>query len=497
MVRDAGVEWVVVADDEAAEVLPAGVRALDLEDVARGEPEPALDCGAARRHEAGDPAYLIYTSGSTGRPKGVRVSHGAAVSFLCAMAVEPGLGPDDRILAVTTLSFDISLLEILLPLVVGGTVFVATRRTASDGRRLLESIGRHAITTLQGTPATWRLLIDAGWEGEPQLRVLCGGEAMSPDLARALSGRSGEVWNLYGPTEATVWSTCHRVGKDESPVPIGKPIANTRAYVLDQALGLAPIGAVGELCLGGAGVASGYHARPDLEASRFVPDPFSDDPRDRLYRTGDLARWRPDGTLLYLGRRDDQVKIRGFRIELGEVTAALNELDGVADAVAAVGEDPLGENRLLAYVVARPGASLTSSAVRTGLQQVLPDYAVPSLVVELDAIPLMPNGKVDRTALPEMVAATAPGPKGDVPATPTEKAVAGIWEELLHVPCVGAADNFFDLGGHSLLCMRAVYRVEERLGYRMNPRDMVLHTLRQIASEIDSAAVAESGRTSA
>ena len=305
--------------------------------------------------QSSDVAYVIFTSGSTGRPKGVAVSHGAVVNFLRSMAKEPGLTAKDGIVAVTTLSFDIAGLEIYLPLTVGGRVLLATRDDASDGNRLLALLGRPDATVLQATPATWRLLLMAGWSGGKPLKMLCGGEALPRDLANELLSRGPELWNMYGPTETTIWSSVARLSPGSGPVPIGRPIANTQFYVVDARLQPTPPGVPGELVIGGAGVAEGYWNRPDLTRERFVPDPFSKLAGARLYRTGDLARLRPDGMLEFLGRTDHQVKVRGFRIELGEIDAALARHPDVGESVTIVREDVPGAEA--ARVLRRPAAA--------------------------------------------------------------------------------------------------------------------------------------------
>src|SRR6185295_900888 len=369
---------------------------------------------------ADNAAYVIYTSGSTGRPKGVQISHGALTNFLASMAEMPGIGAEDRLLAVTSLSFDIAGLELYLPLMVGGRVVLASREEAADGRRLQEMISESGITVLQATPATWRLLLESGWQGGEGLKALCGGEALSPVLAASLLERVGSLWNVYGPTETTVWSTVEEI-RSEGPVSIGRPIANTEAYVLDGSGQPSPVGVPGELLLGGAGLARGYLARPELTAERFVPDPFGA-PGSRLYRTGDLARYRTDGTLECLGRIDHQVKVRGFRIELGEIETALGNHPEVAAAVVVAPEETTGERRLVAYVVPREGAGgepLTRD-LRAAVRRSLPEHMVPTVWVQLAALPLTPNGKVDRRALPAPEAAAPEAGAFTPPRTPAE-----------------------------------------------------------------------------
>ncbi|MEA2694434.1 MAG: hypothetical protein QOJ16_3821, partial [Acidobacteriota bacterium] len=429
-------------------------------------------------------AYVLYTSGSTGRPKGVEVRHAGVVAFLAAMASAPSLQATDTLLAVTTVSFDIAALEIFLPLAVGGRVVLASRETASDGSLLAAALARVGASALQATPATWRMLLAAGWRGEPGLKALCGGEALPRDLAAELRGRVGELWNLYGPTETTIWSTLDRVGEDEpgeGALPIGRPIPGTRARVLDRHLETVPPGAVGELWLGGAGVARGYHGRPDLTAERFLPDPWSPEPGARLYRTGDIVRYLPGGRLAYLGRADQQVKVRGFRIEPGEVEAVLTAHPAVDQAVVMAREDRPGDRRLVAYVVAREEAPGLTTALFALAAERLPAYLVPSSFVVLPALPLTPNGKLDRRALPapewESEGAYVP------PETPFEEVLAAIWAELLGLERVGARDDFFALGGHSFLATQVVSRLRQAFGVEVAVRALFERpTVRQLAA---------------
>ena len=326
------------------------------------------------------------------------------------MARRPGLASQDTLLAVTTLSFDIAVLELYLPLCVGARVVLATRETASDGNKLLALLRESGATVMQATPATWRLLIEAGWKGPTNLKVLCGGEALPRDLADALLARSSSVWNMYGPTETTVWSATGPVEPGPGSVTIGPPIANTEFYILDERGRPVPIGVAAELHIGGDGVARGYWDRPQLTTEKFIPDPFRDDPNYRLYKTGDLVRHRPDGTLEFLGRLDTQVKVRGFRIETSEVEHALKQYDGVRECVVTAREDAPGDKRLVAYLVATPtGRSPAAGDLRHFLSAKLPAYMVPSVFVALDALPRTPNGKIDRKALPRPDGATANG----------------------------------------------------------------------------------------
>ncbi len=443
-----------------------------------------LDRDASRWQDlAGDPlppiarpanlAYVIHTSGSTGQPKGVQVSHGALVNFLTTMARRPGLCRDDVLLAVTTLSFDIAGLELYLPLTVGARLVVASREVAADGERLAAAIGSSGATAMQATPATWRLLIGAGWQGDRSLAALCGGEALPGDLADELLDRCRVLWNVYGPTETTIWSTLRRVQAGDGAtgtVTLGRPIGNTRIYLLDRQLRPVPVGIPGELLIGGSGLARGYLRRPDLTAERFIPDPFAGiegqvtgaEPDGRLYRTGDLARYRPDGSLLFLGRLDHQVKVRGFRIELGEIETALGHHPDLAQAVVIVREDRPGDRRLVAYLVAAGEDLPKTAALRDFLKRSLPEYMVPSLFVPLPSLPLTPNGKVDRKALPKPDPSLLRAETEYVaPREGAEQALAAIWSEVLGVERVGIHDNFFELGGDSLLVIRVVSKAKK------------------------------------
>ncbi len=619
---------------------PAYVVCLDREQEWIAAEDPSPVAGPALPENL---AYLIYTSGSTGRPKGVGLPHRAVVNFLRAMAERPGLGAGDVVPALTTLSFDIAGLEIYLPLAVGGRVEMMARDEAADGRRLAARLAAGGVTAMQATPATWRLLLDAGWEGQPRLKALCGGEALPWELAAELLARGVELWNVYGPTETAIWSSAAAVVADPAAVPpqgspssapavfgagtqpatlqesasgapavsgagtqpaatqapgtatatgtatggsvgLGRPIANTRFYVVDAAGQTVPVGAAGELLIGGAGLARGYWRRPDLTAERFVPDPFSAAgapappllaggaagtgvPADpdamgaagaRLYRTGDLVRRRPHGDLEFLGRIDHQVKVRGFRIELGEIESALLRHAAVGEAaVAAVGAGT--DRRLVAFVVARAASpalsaerdvaagqtgldvdaasslddtvgaappALAAQDLRDHLRPLLPEYMVPAAYVVLARLPRNPAGKIDRRALPELAAAAAgagsaapPGAGGrpagrGVPLSPIEELLAGLWVDVLGggaggvgdaggiggaggaggsaaarpagLPAIGPDDDFFQLGGHSLLGVRVAARLRDLLGVELPLLKLLqLSRLGDLAREVE------------
>ena len=412
-----------------------------------------------RKVKPGHLAYVIYTSGSTGRPKGVQVVHGAVVNFLYSMRKSPGLTPQDAVLAVTTLSFDIAGLEIFLPLVTGARVELVSREAASDGALLKERIKKSGATVLQGTPATWHMLHDAGWQGNPRLKMLCGGEALSLELASQLLKKGRSLWNMYGPTETTIWSSALEV-KPGNPVVIGPPIGNTQFYILDAYLNVVPVGIPGELYIGGDGLARGYLNRPDLTAEKFIPNPFGDLPGARMYRTGDLCCWRDGGSIDYLGRIDHQVKIRGYRIELGEIEAAASAHPAISQAVATArdGGSSAGKSLVL-YVLLNAESKCSSLEVKTFLRSRLPEYMVPSAVVFLEEFPLTPSGKVDRRALPapSLEAVQALGVLQG-PRNPVEQKVSEIWMTVLGVSKIDINQNFFELGGHSLLATQIVTR---------------------------------------
>ncbi|MGA2228491.1 MAG: amino acid adenylation domain-containing protein, partial [Syntrophobacteraceae bacterium] len=404
-------------------------------------------------------AYVIYTSGSTGKPKGVQIPHRALVNFLYSMEKKPGLTREDIVLSVTTMSFDIFGLELFLPLLFGGKVVIAERDDTLDGLRLASMIEEHGVSIMQATPSTWRLLIESGWSGHESLKAICGGEAFPLDLVGPMLSRCKELWNLYGPTETTIWSTAFRIRSEDEPVLIGYPIDNTQIYILDNSLQPLPIGLVGELHIGGDGLSRGYLNRPELTAEKFIPHPLSDKPGARIYKTGDLARYRPDGSIECLGRIDHQVKLRGFRIELGEIEARIKDIEAVSNCVVALREDRPGDRRLVAYYVARDGAAISVPDARGYLQSKLPEYMVPQHFAKLEAIPLTPNGKVDKKALPKPVLEELSQEMFVAPRTEVESAVASVWQQVLKVDRVSVNSNFFELGGHSLLMVQVLNRI--------------------------------------
>jgi acyl-coenzyme A synthetase/AMP-(fatty) acid ligase len=410
---------------------------------------------------------------------------------LMTMAKEPGIAIDDVLVAITTPSFDISVLELFLPLTVGAKVVIATREQVTQGEHLAQLLNESRATIMQATPSGWRLLLEASWAGKPDLVALTGGEALSTELAASLLSRTRTLWNCYGPTETTVWSMLERVASVTDGITIGRPIANTTLYVLDTRLRPVVPGATGELYIGGLGVTRGYWKRPELDLERFVKDPFArelpNSETARMYKTGDLVRMRWDGRLEWLGRSDFQVKVRGHRIELPEIEARLSAIPGILEAVAIVREDRPNDQRIVAYVRAA-GVAPAEDALRENLRACLPGYMVPQHIVTLDAFPQTPNGKIDRKALPPPnVVATAVR----LPETATEVRLATEIGELLGVPQVGLDSDFFSLGGHSLLAQRLTVRVRSLWGVEMPMRHVFASpTLKGLADFIDAASSA-------
>ena len=485
MVEDA--DAALVIDDSDNDLGLDAAHQLTLDDALATEAIAGL---RSDHRDANALAYLIYTSGSTGKPKGVRVPQRAVINFLESMRVAPGLDASSRLAAVTTLSFDIAVLELLLPLAVGADLVLVARDEASDGVALRALLERHNVDTMQATPSTWRLLLESGWRGGPQWKALCGGEALPADLAEALLPRVGALWNMYGPTETTVWSTCAQVKPRQGEIVVGRPIANTQVHVLDDNDAPVPIGVSGELVIAGAGVTLGYHRRDELTAEKFIVDTSAAaaTPGARMYRTGDLGRWRSDGQLQHLGRLDQQIKLRGYRIETGEIETILARHPDVAQVVVVAAARSSEDAILAAYIVPRAGAGVDGNTLRAHLRGELPDYMLPTAWIEIAQVPTTPNGKVDRNALPP-IASTASIAKprlSQAPSTQSERWLADIWRELLGIEAIGAQDNFLDLGGHSLLIMRAVAMLQTRHGVSLSPRAFVFQTLAQIAAECDA-----------
>ncbi|UJP09522.1 amino acid adenylation domain-containing protein [Microbacterium sp. KUDC0406] len=411
-----------------------------------------------------DRAYVLYTSGSTGRPKGVEVPHRALLNLLCAMAEVPGCSEDDTLLAVTTLSFDIAGLELFLPLIVGARVEIASREVAADARRLRALLESGAFTILQATPTTWRMLLDAGWSGTPRLKALVGGEALPGDIVRPVLERTSSLWNMYGPTETTIWSSVERITSEADEITVGRPIANTGFHIVDDQLKLVPIGVAGELLITGDGLALGYLGNPGLTDRRFVDLIVPGSAPIRAYRTGDLARFRPDGRVVHLGRLDHQMKVRGFRIEPGEIESNLSAHPSVRQATVSAHDTQTAHARLVAYFVPAEGGTPSAAELRAHLRAAVPDYMVPQQFVPLAEFPLTPNGKIDRERLPTPEAESGRMTDPWQPRTAIEARVAAAFAAVLGLSAVSGDDDFFELGGQSVLALRLVSILGEEFG---------------------------------
>ncbi len=434
-----------------------------------------------------DLAYVLYTSGSTGKPKGVQIRHYNLVNFLLSMQKEPGMNADDKILAVTTISFDIAGLELYLPLICGAELILSNSETSKDGRLLLDLVKGENISFMQATPYTWRMMLEAGWEKFLPIKILCGGEALPRDLVSKLTGRSSALWNMYGPTETTIWSTLKLIESDED-ITIGRPIANTQVYILDENLNAVPDGAVGEILIAGDGVAKGYLNRAELTAEKFIDDPFAENTGQKMYRTGDLGKFKENGEIVCLGRIDHQVKVRGYRIELEEIEHALVNQADIKEAVVIAREDTPGDPRLVAYVVLTTGIEAHDLKTQTfgwhqALMAVLPEYMVPDDFVLMPAIPITPNGKTDRKSLPKPdYSLVNRGGEYVAPRTDVEKQVAEIWEELMGLEKISIFDNFFTLGGRSLVAVQIMARIEKLTGKRLPLATLFEHsTIEQLS----------------
>jgi len=483
IVEDCGLRLVLTQSPMLAALSTTltGVTVLDCHDVSiTRENGNTLEHVAQPHHLA----YVLFTSGSTGKPKGVELEHRSVVNFLTSMHKEPGIHQEDVLFAVTTPTFDISVLELLGPLLVGATVVIAPDDVVSDGYKLAAALDESGTSIMQATPATWRLLIESGWMGRGDLKILCGGEAMPRDLADLLLVRCDSLWNMYGPTETTIWSAVDQVSHESGPVSIGRPIANTRIYIVDQRGRPAPIGVPGDLHIGGDGLARGYLNRPELTAERFVPDPYHSEQGRRMYRTGDVARYRADGRIEFLGRHDSQVKIRGYRIELGEIEYHLNQHDGVRQAVVVAKQrgDADDDKHLVAYILPESTAS-GSSELRDYLATKLPVYMLPAVFMTLDEFPLNSAGKVDRRALPEPEA-IRPDVKSSfvAPRDQNEVALADVWGEVLELDRIGVHDNFFELGGASIQSLQVSERAAAA-GLQLTPTMLFQHpTVAELAA---------------
>jgi amino acid adenylation domain-containing protein len=438
--------------------------------------------------------YVIFTSGSTGQPKGVLVSQRAIANFLQSMSIRPGFSSDNRLLAVTTLSFDISVLELLLPLTAGGSVVIASKDVAIDASRLSALLETEQIDTVQATPATWKMLLSEDWRPSlDNFRALCGGEAMPENVATGLIRVGCQLWNMYGPTETTVWSTCGQITDDKSEITLGEPIHNTQCYVADARNQLCPVGVPGELLIAGDGLSNGYIGESRLTQERFVDLFIPTSGEDvRAYKTGDIVVRAADGSLLYRGRNDNQIKLRGFRIETGDIETSLVAIDGVTEAAVMVKVLGASDSRLQAFIRFEKGTQRPTTELRRELASLLPAYMIPQQFIPITEMPLTANGKVDRMALDKLSVGQQLTSAHVDPVTEVEKRVAEIWAEALQADKVSIDKCFFDIGGHSLLAISVIQRMNKEFGIRIGPREMMLNTLQQIAKSLqDESAVQE------
>jgi amino acid adenylation domain-containing protein len=487
MVEDAKVSLVLMTSDDASVLGLDRIQVVDLNvqcDAIAACPITALGVAVTTRSLA----YVIYTSGSTGQPKGVMITHGSLVNFLSAMSHH--VDATDVVMAVTPLSFDIAGLELFLALVRGARIVIASRATSSDGVLLGDQLSEHKVTVLQATPATWYLLLASGWLPRSGLKMLCGGEAMPLQIARTLGTSNASLINMYGPTETTIWSTSYDVcGSEDETVPIGRPIANTQAYVLDRCFRPVPVGMPGELFIAGEGLARGYLNRPDLTAESFVPNPFTAKPGARMYRTGDQVRYRRDGNLEFLGRLDQQVKIRGYRIELGEVEAALSRHPDVKQAVVITQGNAVEDRRLVAFIVPEKERLASESDLRSILTGRLPEYMMPTSYAFLEEVPLTRNGKVDRSLLAISHSEVPRGSSRTLSAV--ELRVADIWKGIFGPQAdLGPHSDFFQLGGNSLSAVYLASRLRSEFSLSISLRHIFQSSqLETLAASIEAMMV--------
>lgn len=481
-IQAAGAEIVVTEARFEALVAGWGAPILVLDErESGGGPDETADDEPQGMIEDAALAYVTFTSGSTGTPKGVAVPRSAVTNFLHSMLRVPGIAPSDKVLGLTTITFDIHVLEILGTLVAGGTIVLVGDAEATDGYAIASAIEGSGITLMQATPSTWHLLDATGWQGKQDLKALVGGEAVSEELATSLSSKVGELWNMYGPTETTVWSTCCEL-KPGVATSIGRPIDNTEVYVLDRNRQLVGVGVCGELYIAGQGLAVGYRNDSIRTQQRFV---YLDiDGRKRAYRTGDVVYVTESGELRYVERLDNQVKVRGFRIELGEIENALLGIEGIAQAAAKVISASAEDARIIGYYVVDENHSISTPNIRKMLRQQLPYYMVPQHFVALTEMPVNSSGKLDRNQLPDPAHSIIGATSVDPPESENEKVIAELWKELIGVETVSRNDNFFEIGGHSLLSMKFISELRQRTGSELHVRDVVLSDLREVAGKM-------------
>jgi len=486
MIHNSGMPFILTEDSCAPDIPESEAHLISMDKEQAHIHSMPIDSPELPHFTSQDCAYIIYTSGSTGNPKGVMISHQNAVNFLQSMANRPGLTALDSLLAVTTISFDIAVLELYLPLIIGAQVVLASLETAIDGEKLIADIEQYQITCLQATPMTWRLMLASGWQGNKQLKVLCGGEPFPADLAVSLYDKVHSVWNMYGPTETTVWSTCHQITNPHDPMYIGHPIGNTQVYILDDDLNPVGPGQTGNLYIGGDGLALGYLGAAELTEQKFIPHPFAEDPNERLYNTGDLGRYNQNGLLECLGRNDSQIKLRGFRIELGEIQTALARHEAISQCVIRL-VDIQGDPSITAYVILHDNEQLSHSHMRQFVRQKLPEYMIPSHMVIMTDFPKTLNGKIDTKSLPipsepsHTINQKTSQDLSSIKLSAAETLLVGIFKDVLAIDEVAVNDNFFELGGHSLLSLKVIQQINQACNNSISPRMMLTDTVEQLA----------------
>jgi len=470
MLEDSAAKVLISSEKYKSQFAKEGIKEIILEEIypeliKYPAHEPAVEVKGT------DLAYVIYTSGSTGIPKGIAIEHHSLCNFLISMQKEPGISVNDKIIAITTISFDPSVLELYLPLISGAELLIADPEIAKDTRVLLDLIRTEKVSIMQATPSTWRMMLQSKWEERLDLKALCGGEALSKDLAKALLSRCTSLWNMYGPTETTVWASVKQIKDIKATISIGHPVANSQIYILDQHLRPVPAGRIGEICIGGTGLARAYLNKPELTAKSFVPNPISPELYSRIYRSGDLGKYLDNGELQCLGRIDNQVKIRGYRVELGAIEEVLNLQEMVKESLVIAREDRPGDQRLVAYIIPKTeDNNLHTRQIaswKQGIKELLPAYMIPGDFVILSKFPLLPNGKINRKLLPKPNESLLNNKNQALPETETELLIAEIWKDVLVIESIGIHDDFFDLGGHSLLAVQAVMRLEKETGVKL------------------------------
>jgi len=493
MLEDAGAKILLISKAYSGH-FKTGAKEIIIEDLSRAlnnypKTNPAIAVNA------NDLAYVLYTSGSTGQPKGVKITHRNLINFLCSMQSQPGITHEDRLLAITTISFDIAGLELYLPLITGAELIICDSESAKDGRLLLDLLTEKEITFMQATPSTWRMIIDSGWSKRLPVKILCGGEALPKELAELLVEKSSELWNMYGPTETTIWSTIKQIILEDSAITIGYPINNTTVYILNEEQQLLAPGVSGEIYIGGDGVAAGYLNQPALTAERFITDHISMSEGAKLYKTGDLGLFLDNGEIRYLGRIDQQVKIRGHRIELGEIESQLVAYKGIQQAVVLAREDTPNNKRLVAYVILAANEDEDTTRWKNELLQHLPDYMVPADFVVLKEFPLTPNNKIDKKALPKPESKlSTPDSSYNRPKGKNEILVAEIWSSVLEMKEISANADFFELGGQSLLAVKVMTAIEKETGKRLPLSTLFENsTVAKLAKKIQSEEVEKYG----